>query len=389
VSGGSRGQNLALALGCVATHSGAVSRAGISARTGLHRSTASSLVDELITGGLVRETGVDGRHGVGRPATILALAGRGPAGVGVEISPHLVVLSVVDLTGEVRYLRTVEQPAADPTSAEALAWIGGLVRQALAVVAEEDLQPLGVAVSVAGPPDQDTGETGRTPGDLVATLRRPGLPPHVVLDRGTYFAALSEDGYPGADQSYLYLDGRDGIEAGLVLEGVLYRGARGWGCEVGHQPADPDGSRCPCGRRGCLDQCAGYPAVLRAAGLSDVHPAGRIPVELVLDRVNRGDRPAVEAVTRAGTALGRVVARCLSFLDLDRVVLGGVYRELAPWVVPEMERELTACFIGFPRTPPAVTVAARGPDAAAVGAARSLVRQVIRDPMVWLCRGDL
>ena len=48
LSSSTRGHNLALALRCVAANSGTVSRAGISASTGLTRSTASSLVDELI-----------------------------------------------------------------------------------------------------------------------------------------------------------------------------------------------------------------------------------------------------------------------------------------------------------------------------------------------------
>ncbi|HWS31899.1 MAG TPA: helix-turn-helix domain-containing protein, partial [Actinoplanes sp.] len=52
-----RAAHLSLALRHVADSADGISRAGIAARTGLNRSTASSLIDELITGGLVKETG--------------------------------------------------------------------------------------------------------------------------------------------------------------------------------------------------------------------------------------------------------------------------------------------------------------------------------------------
>jgi len=45
----------------------------------------------------------------------------------------------------------------------------------------------------------------------------------------------------------------EGIGAGVVIGGELYRGAFGGAGEVGHITIDPDGPRCRCGEHGCLE----------------------------------------------------------------------------------------------------------------------------------------
>ena len=55
-----------------------------------------------------------------------------------------------------------------------------------------------------------------------------------------------------------------GIGAGIVLDGALFRGARGWSGELGHVPVHPDGVACRCGGQGCLERYAGQEAILRA-----------------------------------------------------------------------------------------------------------------------------
>ena len=55
-----------------------------------------------------------------------------------------------------------------------------------------------------------------------------------------------------------------GLAAGLVLDGVLRRGAHGASGEIGHVPVDPDGPICSCGQRGCLELSAAGSALTAA-----------------------------------------------------------------------------------------------------------------------------
>ena len=97
--------NLALVLRQIAA-SRSLSRAQLAARTGLTKATVSTLVDGLIDAGLVVERDPE-RGLIGRPGSPLSLNPRGPAGLGIEINVDYVSGCVVDLTGSVRFRRTI------------------------------------------------------------------------------------------------------------------------------------------------------------------------------------------------------------------------------------------------------------------------------------------
>jgi predicted NBD/HSP70 family sugar kinase len=323
---GTRAHNLAVTLGHIASRPGALSRAGISERTGLNRSTASSLVDELIGGGLVREVGETNRSGVGRRGTALALRADGPAGLGLDPAGDPARACVVDLTGRVRFRRAA---------------------------------PTGEAAS--------GGTTGTLTRAAVAAIGRAGLTlcGTVVVGNHAGSAALAEQDLLRTGDSYLYVNARSGIGAALVVDGRPYRGRHGSGGEIGHLPVDPNGPACPCGRRGCLERYAGPAALLRHGAVRDC-----------VRRATAGEPATLDVLARAGAVLGGVVANYLTLLDLDRVVLGGVYRDLFRWIAPAVQRAVA--------TP--VVRATHGAEAPALGAARSAVREVIADPLRWLTR---
>jgi glucokinase len=85
------------------------------------------------------------------------------------------------------------------------------------------------------------------------------------------------------------------ISHGMLLRGVLLRGAQGSGGELGHVTVRAMGSRCSCGNRGCLEALASGTAT--------------------------GRRAREAAVENPGSALGRSAAR--------RKVLGEDVTELA------------------------------------------------------------
>ncbi|WP_246636262.1 ROK family transcriptional regulator [Actinoplanes hulinensis] len=387
-----RATHLSLALRHVAEASGQISRADIAARTGLNRSTASSLIDELITGGLVKETGATPRARAGRPATALALRDDGPAGLGVDVNVDYTAVCVVDLTGAVRYKHVVAEDQRGHTMTEILDRINTLSRAAHAAAHADELTLCGSAIAVPGIVDRDRATVTLAPNlgwrDLAVTEVLPA-DVHGLLDNEANFAALSEPGLLHARASYLYVSGQIGVGAGIVLDGRLYRGTHGWSGEIGHLTVDRNGPPCPCGRRGCLERYAGQEAILRAAGVpSDPGTAlgVRPTVALIADRARADDPATLAALTRAGQVLGATLAGCLNLLDLGHVVLGGIYRDLAPWIAPEVEREVATQFLGAPWARPTVEVATYGPEAPAIGAARSVIHDVIGDPLRWLNR---
>ena len=82
-----------------------------------------------------------------------------------------------------------------------------------------------------------------------------------------------------------------GIGGGIVVDGVVQRGRWGMAGEFGHMVVVPDGRRCECGNRGCLEQYASRQRARR--GRPGSWPAAGSPVRCrCMERVG-GDLSAL------------------------------------------------------------------------------------------------
>src|SRR5207247_8370215 len=106
----------------------------------------------------------------------------------------------------------------------------------------------------------------------------------------------------------------------------LFRGVRGFAGEIGHVVVQPDGPRCRCGARGCLEQIAGQEAILRAAGLTGTVGTSRGrqggSVDELLARARDGEPDTLWAIESAGRALGIGLSATVNVVDPSTVVLG-------------------------------------------------------------------
>ncbi|MBO1330518.1 ROK family transcriptional regulator [Streptomyces sp. VRA16 Mangrove soil] len=384
-----RRRNLSRVLHTVAAE-GPLSRASVAQRIGLTRAAISTLVDELIRAGLLEELGPQRPGGVGRPGSALAVSGRGPAGIGAEVGVDHLAVCAVDLRGEVRARAELRVANRGRAARPVLAELAELIRQVNAQARDEGLRPAGLAVAVPGLVGRDTRTVVRAPNldwhdtDVAALLPDDVLPPHgtpLTVDNEANFGALAElwlaDACPA---DFLHVSAEIGIGAALVVDGRLLRGARGFAGELGHVPVRPEGPACPCGGRGCLEQYAGEEAVLRAAGLGP----GADRVSLLAGRAEAGDAATRKALRGAGTALGIALTGAVNLLDPRAVVLGGALSRLAPWLLPSLDKELTRRMAA-----PAdgVLVSGLGSQGPLLGAAHSVVRAVLDDPVGSVAAG--
>ncbi|WP_165906340.1 ROK family transcriptional regulator [Streptomyces sp. Z26] len=378
-----RRRNLTRVLHAVA-EGGPASRASVAARIGLTRAAVSTLVDELLRAELLVELGPGRPGGVGRPGSALALTGQGPCGIGAEIGVDRLTVCAVDLRGEVRARASAACANRGGDPAAVAARLGRLVARVAAEAAEAGLRPAGLAVAVPGLVARGTATVVRAPnlgwrGVDLAPLLPAGLP--LTVDNEANFGALAELWLGASDgpRDFVHVSAEIGIGGAVVLDGELLRGARGFAGELGHVPVRPEGRRCACGGRGCLEQYAGEEAVLRAAGLPYGEDTGARITRLA-DRAAAGDTATLRALRDAGTALGVALAGAVNLLDPRAVVLGGALARLAPWLLPSLERELTAR-TAAPDAIPELTVSAAGEEGPLLGAAHSVVRAVLDDPL--------
>jgi predicted NBD/HSP70 family sugar kinase len=388
-----RPHNLALVLQHIAAGD-PVSRARIAAATGLTKTTVSSLVDDLVSARLVVELGPEARGEIGRPGSALALDPSGYAGIGLEINVDYIAVCLANLVGEVRYLRTRARDNRSQSPAKVLGRAVRMIRTALARAEAARLTVAGLAVAVPGPVETDSGLLRLAPNlgwvDVpVAGILADRLAAHdlaVVVDNEANLAALGELWFGGHHDlaDFIHVSGEIGVGGGVVLSEELFRGVRGFAGEIGHVVVQPDGPRCRCGARGCLEQVAGQEAILRAAGLTGAvgtsigQPGGSV-AEL-LARARAGDPATLRAVESAGRALGIGLSATVNVVDPSTVVLGGLYAALEPWLRGPLLEELSERAITHRWSPVRLLASRLGPDAAVRGAAGVVVKRVLSEP---------
>ena len=378
-----RRHNLGVVLRHVADH-GPRSRAAIAQETGLNKTTVSSLVGELIDFGLVRETEVELRGTVGRPALPVELTGRRVVGLGLELGVDFLAVRAADLTGDERHRALVGVDNRGRPVDEVLDDLARLAGEALTVVRDQDLLTAGAVVAVPGLVDSDgrllvapnLGWTGVSVPELVGDrLGRPPFP--IQAENEANLGALAElwEGAGREFSDFIYISGELGIGAGIIVGGELFRGAHGFGGELGHTTIEPDGRLCACGNHGCLETRVALGALLRDAGLD---PGARVG-ELA-ERAEAGEERVLEVLAGAGRWLGVGVASAANLLNPRGVVVGGYFATLAPWLLPGLREELDARVLAAEWDAPRVVTSELGAEAAVRGASALALRRVFADP---------
>jgi predicted NBD/HSP70 family sugar kinase len=308
---------------------GTASRAELARRTGLSRSTVSTLVADLQRRGLVVERAGQfaGEGQPGRPAALLELDPSAAAAIGVDFDHDKVRVAVSDLS------RSVLAEAAAPFDVDhdatgSLELAAKLVEQVLDESQVDRERVLGVGIALAGPIDHDRGALHPSdvlPGwaDINAAReleKRVASPCYV--DNDANLGALAEVTLgAGRNASFAaFVSISSGIGAGIVVEGRPYHGYRGTAGEIGHVVVDPQGPICRCGNRGCLETLASGPALLRLVQASRDE---QLTVKRMIELAREGDAGCTRAIADAGQVVGRVVAGLVNLFSPEMVVIGG------------------------------------------------------------------
>lgn len=179
---------------------------------------------------------------------------------------------------------------------------------------------------------------------------RTGVP--VTVENDASAAAWGEFRFgAGKDARHLILVTLGtGVGGGIISDGVLLRGARGTGGELGHVTVQPAGPRCGCGNRGCLEALASGTAIGRRArevarekpdsALGRLASARTLVGEDVVDLARKGDESSLQVLREAGTWLGIGLAAFVNLFDPEMIAIGGGVSEAGDLILESARREL-------------------------------------------------
>ena len=206
-----------------------------------------------------------------------------------------------------------------------------------------------------------------------------GIP--VIIENDANAAAWGEFAFGAGmgSSTMVYLTVSTGIGGGLVLDGRLFRGARGGAGELGHMQLVDGGPRCGCGAHGCLEQLASGTAIARegrAAVASGYAPVlarlaggSAVTAEMVHEAAEQRDPDAQRIIATAGRHLGRGLVAIVNIFDPEVIVIGGGAAKIGPLLLGPAEDELRAYAMGVARDHVRLVPAALGDRAGALGVA--------------------
>lgn len=376
-----------------------LSRARMAIETGLNKSTVSSLVDELIQLGLVRETGQNS-IGTGRPATLLEINPQAGCIIGVDMDVDFTVVALTDFLGNILWRSTVSTEPAK-SQENILRQTLDLVVEAMAVCEDKHMPLLGLGLVTPGTVDINEGVLVFAPNLhwLNVPLRQrfaeyTGL--NVLVENDANAAAVAEHLFGAARQcsDFVFVFAGVGIGGGFFLNGDLYRGKNGFAGEIGHSPimAGPLAMPCHCGNHGCWETHANqYSIIQRVQASLAVKRDSIIPnlmaeqrallsIPLIKQAADAGDIEAIHSFTEAGTALGLGLATIINFLNPEKIIFGGPLSIAAQYMLPSAQEAITKHCLTEINKRVNVELSQFGEDASLFGAIAIVVNNVLSYP---------
>lgn len=400
--------NRVLVLNCVREHE-PIARVEIARRTGLSRTTVSTIIDELLRDGLVREGST--QHAAasgGRRAILVHFNASAGVMLGVDMGRSHLTIVLCDLAANILARRSGPFDV-DRGPQICLPW---LIAELRALLTEQRVpwsQVVGVGVGMPGPMDaslQRTVKPPRMPGwdgvDVRSILARElGVP--IYLDNDANLGALGESRFGAGvgvpDLTYVKVG--TGIGGGLVMAGSVYRGSVGSAGEIGHVTVDPDGPLCDCGNRGCLEALVGAHMITRdaAEGISlhacageqaaraatDPEPQAlsahvEADVADVVTAAQGGDAAAAAALAHAGELVGVVLAGLVNLINPSLILVGGSVARAGDILLDPIRRTITARSFSVASAHIIVRAGALGDNATALGGVAMVMDAAFRIP---------
>lgn len=344
-----------------------LSRAAISAGTGLNKATVSSLVQDLLDRGLLTETGQGASSGGRKPVMLEFRASAGCA-IGIDVGATYLMGVRADLRGEV--LAELRRPMEAAGGRSVMEQLIGFIEELLPKQPPQPYGVVGIGIGLPGIVDGAGSlllapHMDWEPTEVARRLEeRFGVPVHA--DNEANFGAQGERifGAAAGIRHLVYVSAGMGIGTGLVLDGQLYRGASGFSGELGHLSIQFDGPACRCGNRGCWERFASEQAALESAAA-----IGCGSLEELAQLAEQGHSEALRIWDEIGSYLGIGIATIINVFNPEAVLIGSRLSMAARWLEPAVQREVQARALPFHRRQARVRFAELGDGSAVRGAA--------------------
>lgn len=314
---------------------GQVSRAELSRITGLTKTSITNIISELMEKGIIYETGIM-ESSSGRKPILLNLSKNALYALGLYISRDFAYCNVVNLKGEI--IRE-NKHIFDFTENEQtfLSTIFKTVSDVLCDSGIHTSKILGIGVASIGPLDVKNGIILDPPNfrglrsiPIIKALSD-RFDMEAFLDNDMNASAIAEKlfGRGKNISNFVYVGVTNGIGAGIILDGNIFRGCNGFAGEIGHTTVDIRGDRCACGNLGCLEIYASIPSIVsqvRSSVSLGAESSFKAEEDVtwngIVSAASKGDQLCLKAIDRLVYYLSAGLVNTVNSFDPEVIFLG-------------------------------------------------------------------
>lgn len=394
-----RNHNLSVTLDTLLRAQKPMSRADLAKETGLTKATLSLLASMLIESGVVQEGEPVVSTTYGRPSTPLEIRGGSIAGIGLQINTDGYGCLALDLNGDTLGREWVSEDMTGTDPYEIFAKLDAMTFPLESRLKRRGCKVVGAGFALPGIVTDDMWLlVARNLGWENVNLTRFNVVRRLdaVAGNEAKMAAIAQiPGYAterasflnvvDRTDSFIYLSTDIGIGGAVVRDGEVVMGSHGFAGEIGHLSVAMDGPLCSCGRHGCLEAFAGRRALVEAAGIAeDGDATSSEAIDMFLQRWRAGDSDVAKVVDQAADALVSAIASAVNLVDVDTVLLGGLWTHFGDELATVLEGRLRSEILGYPNVKIRVFVPPVALHPSLYGAAEMGLRRFIENPLGYM-----
>lgn len=246
---------------------------------------------------------------------------------------------------------------------------------------------LGVGVGSPGPLDLKRGVVMRAsnlPGWVDVPLRDrlsslSGKPVGLLNDANA--ACYGEYRFGSGDRTnhMAMLTLGTGVGGGIIIDGRLVQGSFGNAGELGHMIVIPDGRKCRCGQRGCLEAYAGAWSIKeRMVETGAVQGVEHADIPDLLRAVGEGQSAAAAIWDESCHAIALACVNLFHAFNPGQILLGGGVAAAGYMLLEPVRQKVSEMFWNLSDDRPEIDTASLGASAGAMGAAAWMARECSR-----------
>ncbi|MDY7431131.1 xylose repressor [Bacillus sp. V26] len=318
-----------------------ISRAKLSEKTGLNKSTVSSQVNTLMKENLVFEIG-QGQSSGGRRPVMLVFNKKAGYSVGIDVGVDYINGILTDLEGTIVLDQHHHLESNSPEKTKDI--LIDMIHHLITHMPQSPYGLTGIGICVPGLVDKNqkivfTPNSNWRDIDLKSFIQEKFNVP-VFIENEANAGAYGEKVFGAAKNhdNIIYASVSTGIGIGVIINNDLYRGVSGFSGEMGHMTIDFNGPKCSCGNRGCWELYASEKALLKSLQTKEK----KVSYQDIIDLARRNDIGTLNALQNFGFYLGIGLTNILNTFNPQAIILRNSIIESHPMVLNSIRSEVSS-----------------------------------------------